>query len=182
MVLILLLLAGAGDESDSGLSLGEDTSYRGFTRLKQVSAACEDDHILFRARTLGWSEEGVVEIWQPGGTPKYANEKLQTIVFAGDETCDILEATIPNDESGYSCARHDQGVLTYFVRIQFEVGCGGMRAWGGTMPVEDVYNQVVEPPPAGADCDLGDPGEYNPEDVMGEVVDEVTPCSVALPE
>lgn len=77
------------------------------------------------------------------------------------------------EEYSLSCSDLLAGTLTLFVRIQFELGCGGMKAWGA-LPEEDVYNQQTDPLPESADCDLT---EFNPDEVMGEVVEEVFPCS-----
>lgn len=174
MVLIATMLACVRVDEEA-FELISDTSYRGYTRLEQVAATCEDEKIVVRARTTGWIEEALLEVWGP---IEKADEDMKTVAFTRDEYCDVFEASVTGPD--FSCTAMESGTLTYLVRVQFELGCGGMKAWGA-VDESLVYTEGIVPEPGDADCDLDDEDGYNPEDVMGEVVSAVTSCAEPLP-
>lgn len=166
MTLIATLLACSAPSGDE-LRFVEDTSYRGVTKLQQVSSSCSDEGLLVRGRTLGWMEEVLVEVWN-GADMTYG--KAQSVAYRRDEYCDIFELTLT--EHGFGCDAFED--LTYLLRVQFELGCGGMKAWGAESEWT-VYGQLIDPEPDGdVDCDLDqvDMDWLRPV----AVVSEITPC------
>jgi hypothetical protein len=135
MIAALLSVLACASGKDA---LIEDTSYPGFPRIEAGDARCGlDQAFVVEARTRGWTEQGVVQIWgedtDVGGVPD-VEAPVRTTGFLADETCDFVEADFAEaDFSGEAttCDTDDFAAhFTALVRLTYEQGCAGELAIG----------------------------------------------------
>lgn len=173
MVLILSLLACLSVEGED-IEFVTDDSYKGIPELQQVSAACSGDALVVRGRSVGWTEEGWADVWDGAGAR--TGRKTASVAYTRDEYCDIFEVEFT--EEGFDCVAWEAGGVSVLLRMQYEMGCAGIKAWGAVEEMA-IYGLQIEPAPEEekADCSLAEtelvPSWY--EDV--EVADEITRCS-----
>jgi hypothetical protein len=176
--LLLLLLTGAcvgGDRGDPDLA--EDTSYPGFPELLAVSGHCDAaGAFVVRARTIGWSERGWVQIWtgRDLSADPVVNQEIVSVGFRSDEYCDVLEGVI---EGTQPCVGDFLEGYTALVAVSFEAGCAGMQAFG--LGAEDVASGGTAAWPSGIEGDCEAPADTGPA-LTADVLELVPYCDEPL--
>ncbi len=180
---ILYLSACAGSPAE----FSTDTSFPGFPEVLAVSADCEPDgDFVVRARTVGWSEAGVIQIWEGSdvsGTP-IVERDFRSIGFRRDEWCDFLEGPAQGEDANLPECRGDfESGYTVLLRVTYESGCAGEQAIGpgaasalGGEVIDPTGLDDTCPAPMSADWMEADP----PPSLDSDVVSFVPPCDEAL--
>lgn len=192
--MILSLLVGC----NADLAVLDDTAYAGYPALTAVSVECDpaDNSFRVQARTVGWSERSVVQIWAATGDtatdvpalagPAGLEASIDEAGFRADEWCDFREANlVATDDETLECTGTFAFGYTALIRVTYEKGCAGEEAVGryadvleSGFAVEDETDiDDVCPPP-------GDPGwadtKPQPPTMELEPLAEVPDCNESL--
>lgn len=157
---VILILAGCapGDPRPSPPPL--DTSYQEVPVLERVAVvSCDEaDGIVFEARTVGWHESAVVDMWADPADPRtHTYGELASYDFSADEFCDAMRTEpIPLPE-GATCA-----TVTWFVRVNYEEGCAGCVAGGPN--ADGIGEGYGYAPLSGEDCPVPRGDHLDPAD------------------